>query len=78
MEPLPRKLYKIAQVREFERRVIEDCGVSSLELMRLAGTEVFNSIRLQWPNAKSIAIFCGAGNNAGDGYVVASIALRQI
>ncbi len=76
MEPLPRTLYKIAQVREFERRVIEDCGVSSLELMRLAGTEVFNSIRLQWPNAKSIAIFCGAGNNAGDGYVVASIALQ--
>ena len=44
--------------------------------MRIAGAEVFRSIRLQWPDAKSIAIFCGAGNNAGDGYVVATLALQ--
>lgn len=76
MDFLPHKLYKVAQVREFERRAIEDFGIASFELMCLAGKEVFKNIRLQWPNVKSIAIFCGAGNNAGDGYIVATLALQ--
>ncbi|MCX7086227.1 MAG: NAD(P)H-hydrate dehydratase [Methylococcales bacterium] len=76
MDSLPHKLYKVAQVREFERRAIEDFGIASFELMRLAGVEVYKNIRLQWPNIKSITIFCGAGNNAGDGYIVASLALQ--
>jgi len=76
MDSLPHKLYKVAQIREFERSAIEDYGISSFELMRLAGAEVFQSLRQQWPNATSIVIFCGSGNNAGDGYVVASLALQ--
>ena len=76
MEPLPQQLYTVAQVKELERCAIEDCGISSFELMRLAGAEVFQCLRLQWLNVKSIAVFCGAGNNAGDGYVVASLILQ--
>ena len=76
MEPLPHQLYTVAQVKELERCAIEDGGIPSYELMRLAGAEVFQCLRLQWPDVKSIAVFCGAGNNAGDGYVVASLALQ--
>jgi len=77
MENLPNKLYKVTQVLEFEKRAIEDFGISSYELMSLAGEEVFQAIRLKWPNVKSISIFCGSGNNAGDGYVVARLAKEE-
>ena len=76
MEGFPDKLFKVAQVKELERRAIEDLGISSFDLMHQAGVEVFQTLSLQWPNAKSISIFCGAGNNAGDGYVIASLALQ--
>ena len=33
-------------------------------------------LRAQWPEASRIAIVCGTGNNGGDGYVVASLALQ--
>lgn len=40
--------------------------ISSRELMFRAGKGVFNSINWKPP----VAIICGSGNNAGDGYVL--------
>ena len=42
----------------------------SLELMRRAGEGVFKSVK-NW--REPIAIVCGSGNNAGDGYVLAKL-----
>ena len=43
--------------------------ISSKELMRRAGEGIFNSA--EWK--ANVAVVCGKGNNAGDGYVVASL-----
>ena len=43
--------------------------VSSKELMRRAGEGIFRSVEWKAP----VAIVCGSGNNAGDGYVVADL-----
>lgn len=59
-----------AEVRELDRRAIEELGVSSLVLMENAGrgaADVLCSLGLSGP----VAICCGKGNNAGDGFVVA-------
>jgi NAD(P)H-hydrate epimerase len=65
MRPLSR-----AQVREVDRRAIEDYGMSGLVLMENAGrgcVDVLLSLGCRGP----VAIVCGKGNNAGDGFVIA-------
>ncbi|RIZ68375.1 MAG: NAD(P)H-hydrate dehydratase [Methylococcales bacterium] len=75
MQNGPINLYRAEQVRELERLAISIQGISSFELMNRAGVAVFACMNYQWPEMQSIALFCGAGNNAGDGYIVAKLAL---
>jgi ADP-dependent NAD(P)H-hydrate dehydratase / NAD(P)H-hydrate epimerase len=75
MQKLPTKLYRASQVRELDRIVMTECGIPGIELMSRAGNAVFRHLRIKWPNAKSISVFCGSGNNAGDGYIIAGLAL---
>ena len=75
MQNLPIKLYRAAQVRELDRIAIQEHGIPGFELMSRAGAEVFQYLKKQWPDARSVAVFCGSGNNAGDGYIIAELAL---
>ncbi|HEY8095622.1 MAG TPA: NAD(P)H-hydrate dehydratase [Methylobacter sp.] len=75
MQNLPIKLYRAAQVREVDRIAIQERGIPGFELMSRAGHEVFLLLKKQWPDARSAAVFCGSGNNAGDGYIIAKLAL---
>ncbi|MDD5412279.1 MAG: NAD(P)H-hydrate dehydratase [Methylobacter sp.] len=76
MQKLPIKLYRAAQVRELDRIAIEERGIPGFELMSRAGAAVFECVRNKWPDAQSVAVFCGSGNNAGDGYIIAALALK--
>ncbi|MCL7419567.1 MAG: NAD(P)H-hydrate dehydratase [Methylobacter sp.] len=76
MHKLPIKLYRAAQVRELDRIAIQERGIPGFELMSRAGYAVFQCLRNKWPYAHSVAVFCGAGNNAGDGYIIARLALE--
>ncbi|MFZ9611237.1 MAG: NAD(P)H-hydrate dehydratase [Methylococcales bacterium] len=75
MQKLPITLYRRDQVRELDQRAIQQANISGIELMSRAGHEVFQCLKNKWPAVKSIAVFCGAGNNAGDGFIVAKLAL---
>ena len=74
MRELPVELYRAAQVRELDRIAIEERGIPGYALMSRAGEAAFGLLRQRWPNARRIAVVCGGGNNAGDGYVVARLA----
>lgn len=76
MQNLPTKLYRAEQARELDRIAIEQHGIPGLELMHRAGQSAFDAIRQRWPQARCLAVFCGSGNNGGDGYVVARLALQ--
>jgi len=76
MQNLPEKLYSATQTRKLDRIAIQDRGIPGFELMSRAGHAVFQCLREKWPKTESIAIFCGSGNNAGDGYVIAALAVQ--
>ena len=74
MQKLPSKLYLAEQVKKIEQIAIEERGITGFVLMTRACMAVFDAIQKNYPAAK-ITVFCGAGNNAGDGYIVAKLAL---
>lgn len=71
---MPHRLYRTAQVRELDRIAIEERGIPADELMGRAGRAAYAELRRRWPRAKRLAVFCGRGNNGGDGYVLARLA----
>ncbi len=73
---LPIALYSAAEVRELDRAAIER-GVPGYELMCRAGAATVGVLRRTWPAAPHIAVLVGAGNNGGDGYVIARLLANQ-
>ncbi len=63
------KALSVAQIREADRRCIEELGIPGSVLMNAAGQAVFREVR-EGP----VGIVCGKGNNGGDGFVVARLA----
>lgn len=76
MTDLAKPLYRVAQIRQAEQFAIENLQIASRQLMESAGLAAFNVLQQRWPQQKQITVFCGAGNNAGDGYVLARLALQ--
>ena len=72
----PHPLYTTAQVRELDRLAIEEGGIPGYTLMTRAGEACWTVLRAQWPAARSLTVFCGAGNNGGDGFVIGRLALE--
>ncbi|MCR4336394.1 MAG: NAD(P)H-hydrate epimerase [Candidatus Omnitrophica bacterium] len=67
------KSVTVEQIRKLDQLAINQYGVPSLILMENAGRvvaqQVLNFLRCQ--ENSHVAIFCGLGNNAGDGFVAA-------
>lgn len=62
----------VAQMREADRRAIEEFGIPGVVLMENAGrgaTDV--ALTMLEPGHAGVVILCGRGNNGGDGYVIA-------
>ena len=74
VEDLPGHVYSVADVRALERLASERGGIPSYDLMCRAGAAALAVVQRRWPTARSLAIVCGVGNNAGDGLVVARLA----
>ncbi len=74
---LPEDLYSADAVREIDRYVIDRKGVDGFELMQAAAAGAFRRLVRYWPEPGRILVLCGAGNNGGDGYLVAANAVRH-
>ncbi len=52
-------------------------GIPGYTLMSRAGAAAWQVLVSSWPDARTIAVVCGTGNNGGDGYILARLALES-
>jgi hydroxyethylthiazole kinase-like uncharacterized protein yjeF len=74
MSKFENQVFTPADVRDMDRAAIEDFGIPGYTLMTRAAQGTFNATRARFPNQRRWVVMCGAGNNAGDGYVIAKLA----
>ncbi len=67
------KVLNSSQMKEIDKKAIENLGIIGPILMENAGAGISREIRKRISNIskKSVCIVCGKGNNGGDGFVVA-------
>jgi NAD(P)H-hydrate epimerase len=67
------------QMREADRRTIDEIGIPSLVLMENAGRQVVAAMEAMHSDLleRRVAILCGRGNNGGDGFVVARTLVQR-
>lgn len=67
------KILSAEQMREADRRTIEELGIPGAVLMECAGRGVMTELLHRYGHLAPgpVAILCGKGNNGGDGLVVA-------
>lgn len=65
------KILSASDIKQADLYTIIHEPISSLDLMERAGINLFQTINDQFPSQSSFTIFCGAGNNGGDGLVIA-------
>lgn len=72
------KIFSAQQMREADQATMNTEQITSLELMERAATQIFNLIhnRLQGSSVL-IHVFCGIGNNGGDGLVISRLLLEH-
>jgi NAD(P)H-hydrate epimerase len=68
-----------AQMRDADRRTIEEIGIPSLVLMENAGRQAVAAMEAVYSDLldRQVAVLCGRGNNGGDGFVVARTLVQR-
>jgi NAD(P)H-hydrate epimerase len=71
------KLYSAQQTREIDYRAQKKLKLSGLQLMLKAAEASLQVIKEHYTSVRKITVLCGAGNNAGDGYLLAKLAIQS-
>lgn len=71
------KILAAENIREADAYTIKHEPVASIDLMERAAGNLYQRIRDRLGNTQPIYIFCGTGNNGGDGLVLARLMLQD-
>ncbi|KAA1245513.1 NAD(P)H-hydrate dehydratase [Aquimarina sp. RZ0] len=72
------KIFSAAQMRMADEFTVASQKITSLDLMERAATQIFNMLHQRLQGAPiPIHVFCGLGNNGGDGLVVSRLLIEH-
>jgi len=69
------EFYTAQQSQAIDHYAIHQAKIPGLLLMKRAGLFSYETLLNHYPKTKKLLIVCGSGNNGGDGFVVAQLAL---
>ncbi len=69
------KILTTTQMRDADRFTIENEPIASIDLMERASKTLFDAIKSRIRKNDTIKVFCGMGNNGGDGLAVSRMML---
>ena len=73
MEPfLPKYVTTGTECREIDQLAMSCLNLSEIQLMQRAADAALDNLVQYWPEARRISVYCGLGNNGGDGYLLAA------
>ncbi|WP_031525582.1 bifunctional ADP-dependent NAD(P)H-hydrate dehydratase/NAD(P)H-hydrate epimerase [Dyadobacter crusticola] len=67
------KILGAEQIRALDKHTIQNEPVSSLDLMERASAAFVNWFCSEYVNTRPVSVFCGKGNNGGDGLAIARL-----
>src|SRR5206468_10932741 len=73
------RVLNASQMREADKRTIEEIGIPSLVLMENAGRQAVAAMEAMYSDLleRQIGVLCGRGNNGGDGFVIARTLVQR-
>ncbi|HUR67489.1 MAG TPA: NAD(P)H-hydrate dehydratase [Chitinophagaceae bacterium] len=71
------KILSAAEIREWDQYTIQQEPIASIDLMERAAARCTEWLIQQYPDASSFGIFCGKGNNGGDGLAMARMLIEK-
>jgi len=71
------KIFNAQQIREWDQYTIQNEPVSSIDLMERAAGQCVNWLEENNLLRHSLKIFCGKGNNGGDGLAIAHLLMAN-
>jgi hydroxyethylthiazole kinase-like uncharacterized protein yjeF len=75
MNNFEQPIFEIREIRKIEDYIQNELGISSYLMMQNAAKASFEALLKKTKDkTRKILVFCGAGNNGGDGFLVAKLA----
>ncbi len=71
------KILSAAAIRQWDQYTIQYEPISSIDLMERAASKSVEWLLANYPGASSFGIFCGKGNNGGDGLAIARMLIEK-
>lgn len=71
------KILSAEEIRLWDQYTIQNEPISSIDLMERAAIACVEWLLKKYPDAPSFGIFCGKGNNGGDGLAIARLLMEK-